>query len=140
MSQQILSRIEALLTKEENIGPQGIQELVAELLTFFELLRMKVESTNAEDKKEALELALSLKDTLEARAFSLLQAINLDPKDLENALATQLPSFDLKDAPEDLKAVLKAKEELANYRKEIKGEEPKPKVKRSKIYKLKTKA
>lgn len=114
MTNNVLAKIDECIEHPEKISPNSIEGLVSELLTFFEKLKENVMSPNEEDRSKAIAEAMTLKEDLEARAASLFNSINIDSATLESYLNNSTVF-----SSDEWNTMLKAKEELETYRKEI---------------------
>lgn len=98
----------------ENFAPEKLEGLLSETMQLFRYIQGKMESENPEDREEAAQIALELKEALEAQAMSLCEKIGMDSAQLA-AFAENYSNF----TPEESLAIQKVSEELAQFRQEI---------------------
>ena len=126
----LAKQLEETFGNLENFSPEKLEGLLTETMQLFRYIQGKMESENPEDREEAAQIALELKEALEAQAMSLCEKIGMDPAQLAS-FAENHSNF----TPEESLAIQKVSEELTQFRQEIGGapaktEAPKKKKKR----------
>lgn len=114
MNKTIVDKIEELFGHPEKFTAENLENLVQEAIRFFTEMKTSIESPDIKVREEALKLADSLKTKLHEQAYSLCEAIGMDPETIESYINTAT-NF----SPEEWQAMEKARSELEDYKNAI---------------------
>jgi len=123
----ILEKIDELFGDSQAPDMQKLELLISETLKFFEYIRVKMQSPNEEDRKEAIEMAQKLQQKLEGLADKSLASSGMSRDQLYTLLSNP-NNF----SGEEWKKFKAAEKEISDYRKDIlkepeaKESDPKP--------------
>jgi hypothetical protein len=109
MTNTLLETIDEYLDNPEKISPETMEKLAQHLIRFFETMTQKLLSSDQDAREKALVEAMEFKESLEARAATLLQIPEPDPAALEEYMKSPLFST------EHWNALVQAKKELESY-------------------------
>ncbi|MBF8263140.1 MAG: hypothetical protein HW387_805 [Parachlamydiales bacterium] len=111
MATDVLKQIEELFENPDQFSPENMEKLVNETVTFFNDMKIKLESPDQKVREEALNVASQLKAKLEEQAKTLCKSIGMDPAALESYINTP-NNF----STDEWQAMENAKTEIANYK------------------------
>lgn len=115
----ILEKFDELFSENKAPNIQNLESLIAETLQFFEYLRVKLQSSNADEKKEAMEMAQKLQQKLEDLAEKSLEASGMNRDQIFKMLSNP-NNF----TNQDWNSYKKAEQEITEYRKEALKQQP----------------
>ena len=128
MATNILERFDELFGDADTLDPQKIEIFVQESLKFFEYLKEKLQSSDEQEKKEALELAVQLQKKLEVFAQKALAKSGLSPEQLKNFI-TSPSNF----TPDEWKVLQKSENDIDEYQKDLRKSEKSKRIKPKRI-------
>jgi hypothetical protein len=122
LNSTILHTLDQLYDNKSSLNIQQLEGLVRETLSFFELLRFRIESPESTFalKEEALDLGSQVQHKLEDLANKSLEESGLTKEQLDQILSNPR-NFE----PSDWEIYIKADEEIANYQKSLEKTPPK---------------
>jgi ATP-dependent Clp protease ATP-binding subunit ClpA len=116
MAKNVLETIREAFSNPEKFTPEAMETLVHDTLSFFNALRVQLESKDDREKAEAIQLAALLKAELEAQALRLCKTAGMDPQALEAFIKN--PSHF---SSEEWQAMEQAKGALDEYNQDLKA-------------------
>ena len=114
MSDNKFNKIKELFSNFKDMTPESVEKIVGETLKIFTEITEKLNSSNEEEKQEALALATELRSLLEEQAKNAMKSIGMDEEEL-NAFLNNPQNF----SPEEWLSLDQAKSEMKDYRKEL---------------------
>ncbi|MBS0625999.1 MAG: hypothetical protein JSS32_08115 [Verrucomicrobia bacterium] len=128
MTLDLIKKLQESFSDLGNLSPTAMQELIQDTLSTFQLLQGKLESKDPKDRKEALDMAIQLKEAFEEQAEKLHQSVDMDPERMSEFMENPT-NF----SKEEWEAVSAMNRDLKEFRNQIapRNTAPKKKVKRS---------
>ena len=111
MSSSVVKKIEELLGNPSQLSSINMEELIQEMMQFFGDLKAKLNSSNVQEREEAMKIADELKSKLEEHALKLCESLGIDPQAVSEYVNTSAHF-----SPEEWQAIEKTKTELENYK------------------------
>lgn len=118
MTHNLIKQLEETLGDLEHFSPEKLQDLIQETLKTFQELQTQIQSTDPREREKAVDLAMSLKASLEEQTLSLCQSIGMNPQEL--AKFVENPSNFSKEEWEALGA---AKADLDAFKQQLSSSE-----------------
>ena len=119
----VLEKIEEIFSSPEQFSQEKLGRLLTEVFGFLGDLKGRLDSNDERVRKEASDSVELLKARLQREAEKLCQSLGMDPAILETYL-NDASNF----TPEEWEAVEKAKEEVVQFRENLKQPNKKPKI------------
>lgn len=114
MTATLIKQFQDVLGNLEQFSPEKLQALIQDTLKVFQDLQQRINSSNPEDREEALGAALELKNALETQAAALAQSVGMDPNQLEKFIEN--PSNFSK---EEWEAMGSARQDLTDFQQHL---------------------
>ncbi len=114
MKTKILEKFDEIFSDMEKLNAEKLEKLVHESLKFFDDLKAALESSNEEEKKEAMSIAQELQKRLEEQAEKAYRASGMTKEEI-SAFTENANNF----TKEEWESFKKAKEELFDFQKEV---------------------
>ena len=125
MTLQFEKLIEETFSDLQNISVEKFQGLIQETMKVFTALQEKMKSEDPKEREEAMQAALSLRETLQQQAESICKKLGMNPEQLTSFAETPANFSD-----DEWKDLSEAKQDLDAFKKQFVPKTPPKKSKK----------